>query len=552
MNWEKDMQRRHALSPALGGWCIGVLAGVLALFVTGAYTSGLSGADEPAHFLNSYFISTYLRGHTGANPLAFATDFYIHYPKISIGHWPPGYYGLVGLLFMVVPPTIQSALLINLVVSALPSAAVAVMIARLWNRRAAFLGAGLYALTPLALEGQVYFMLDQILAACCIGATMVWIAYAARPAWRSALVFAGLCSFAVLVKGNGWLLVFVPLYHIILTGKWRLLTLPHVYGAALAAALVVIPWYWLTSHIAADGFNYQAGLDYAALALSASAGHLVSNVGWVGMLLAALAMVAEYRKRLQHPARWSVVSGCLSLILATLTLQSLVPVDIVSRYMAPALPAVLVLAMLGLRHVCDAMSNYASAAAGVAAAIALTGFITAPGVSHLATRPTKPDYQIAKVMPLLATHLPHDVVMIDGVSNAEGAFIAEMALQDPALRHYALRTSNLFAKTNFMGSRYGLKFPDPESVLAETRRLGVHNIVIVRTGPNPAFPHSQQLLDALKLPASPFRRIALFQHRGGTGTTEVYESAVEAMPDLNAVRELGIPGKVSTVMKTRL
>lgn len=552
MNPESTLHRYPLLSAALAGLCIGLLAGVLALYVTGAYTSGFAGADEPAHFLNSYFISAYLRDHFGANPLGFATEFYIHYPKISIGHWPPGYYGLVGLLFLVMPPTVESAMLINLVASALPAAAVAVTLACLWNRRAAVVGAAAYALTPLALEGQVYFMLDQVLAACCIGATMAWVAYVRKPGWRPVLVFAGLSAFAILIKGNGWLLVFVPFYHLILTGRWRLLTLPHVYGAALAAALVVVPWYWLTSKIAADGFNYQAGLDYAWLALSASIGHFAGNLGWVSLPLAMLAVVAEFRRRREFALRWLVVSACLSLILATLTLQSLVPVDIVSRYMAPALPAVLVLSMLGLKKVCSVISRHAVPALSAAAAIVLAGSLAAPGISHLAARPLKPDYQLHKVTPLLAMHLPHDVVMIDGSSNAEGAFIAEMALQDPGLRHYSLRASKLFAETNFMGSRYELKFSDPESVLAEIRRLGVHYIVIVRTGPEPAFPHSRQLQDALQLPASSFRRIAVLAHRDGAGITEVFESAVEAAPDLNAVRKLGIPAKVATVMKTRL
>jgi hypothetical protein len=37
--------------------------------------------------------------------MAYATEFYLHYPKISIGHWPPGYYAALAPLFMVLPPT---------------------------------------------------------------------------------------------------------------------------------------------------------------------------------------------------------------------------------------------------------------------------------------------------------------------------------------------------------------------------------------------------------------------------------------------------------------
>jgi len=546
------------LALGLAGFCIGLLSGALALMVTGAHVSGFSGADESAHFLNSYFISDYLKGHVGANPLGFATDFYIHYPKISIGHWPPAYYGLVGLLFLVIPPSVKAAFFINLVFSALPAALVAIGLGYLASRRVALLGAAVYALTPLATEGQAYFMLDQVLAATCIAATMAWFAYAGRSTWLRAMLFAALCAFAILTKGNGWLLVFVPFYHMLLTRNWRLLALPSLYGAALAAGLVVFPWYWLTSGIAAEGFNYQAGLDYALTAFLAAIQHFVANIGLPGISLAGFAVLVEWRRRQQDPVRWSAVSACLSLVLATLTLQVLVPVDIVARYMAPALPALLVLAMTGLAHCYAMLSGRARlpqrwpAHGSLAAMFLLIVFMSMPGVQHLATRMPKPDYRMAEVIPLLDASLPHNVCLIDGTSNAEGAFMAEMAITDSGLRHYAVRASKLFANTNFMGTQYSPRFTDPQAMLDELNRLGTHNVIIVRAGNEPAFPHSQYLAQALQLPESPFRRVKSLPHGGRAGTTEVYVSTRHATPDLNALRQQGIPAKVSNVINTQL
>src|ERR1700690_1862442 len=59
----------------------------------GAYATdrGLTN-DEAAHFVNSLLILDYLRQAPLANPLAFATDYYTHLPRVSIGHWPPGFY----------------------------------------------------------------------------------------------------------------------------------------------------------------------------------------------------------------------------------------------------------------------------------------------------------------------------------------------------------------------------------------------------------------------------------------------------------------------------
>ncbi|HLL59053.1 MAG TPA: hypothetical protein VK391_04085, partial [Allosphingosinicella sp.] len=168
---------------AFGFACLvaGVIAGVASLIVSDAWNVGFSGADEPAHFLNLYFIAEYARGALGSNPLAFASEFYLHYPKISIGHWPPAYYALLSPLFLLFPATPHNALAANLILSTLPAMLIGLLVARLHGRAIGLLAALLAALTPVALEAQAFFMLDQAVAAAALGATMLWIAYAERP-----------------------------------------------------------------------------------------------------------------------------------------------------------------------------------------------------------------------------------------------------------------------------------------------------------------------------------------------------------------------------------
>ena len=53
------------------------------------FSNGFSGSDESSHFVNSYFIWEYLNTGHFSNPMAFAEQFYIAYPKLSLGQWPP-------------------------------------------------------------------------------------------------------------------------------------------------------------------------------------------------------------------------------------------------------------------------------------------------------------------------------------------------------------------------------------------------------------------------------------------------------------------------------
>jgi hypothetical protein len=531
----------RGLGAAVGGYALALLVGLLALWVSDAFTAGFSGADEPAHFLNSWFIASYAREAFGQDPMAFATEFYLHYPKISIGHWPPAYYGLLSPFFLLLPARAETAFALNLFISALPAAAVAAMLWRFAGRKAALAGALLWAITPLAVEGQAFFMLDQPLSACAAFGVLVWTRYAERPTWPRILLFAGLAALAILIKGNGWLLVLMPAFHILLTRRWDLLARAKTWIGAVAGAAFVAPWYIATAGIAADGFNYKAGPVYAAQAFLANLVYLADNLTLLAFALAGLAVAAEHRGRIETPRRWSLAAGCTSLVLATLVLQSLVPVDITDRYLAPALPGLVVLAVLGMIEISRRLPHAGADAvtAGLAAILVL------PGVAHLATRKPKVDFRLEEAAQMASGQ----AWLIDGTSGAEGAFVAAMAVRDPALERYTIRGSKLLAESDFMGRAYRLKFDQPAQTTTELRRLGISGVVLVlRKGLQP-FPHTRLLRRGLEDPASGYRIAAILPHRNRTGVTEIYAATAPMSSNVAAIRALGIPGKAIALVR---
>jgi hypothetical protein len=77
------------------------LAIVIALqWASGAYQAEFGGyPDEPAHYVTSLMVHDYIVGLHWGSPLQFAVDFYRHYPKVALGHWPPFFY-IVQALWM--------------------------------------------------------------------------------------------------------------------------------------------------------------------------------------------------------------------------------------------------------------------------------------------------------------------------------------------------------------------------------------------------------------------------------------------------------------------
>jgi len=527
--------RSFATLPAAYG--LALLAGVLSLWVTGAWSSGFSGADEPAHFLNSWFVAAYVKGALGQNPLAFATEFYLHYPKISIGHWPPAYYALVAPVFWVAPSTPQTAMAVNLFVAALPAVGVAALLLRLHGSAAAVAGAALWALTPLALEGQAFFMLDQPLAACAVFAALAWAAFAERQTWVRILLFAGLSALAILIKGNGWLLVLLPAFHIALTGRWALLRSLKLWVGAGLGLVPVLPWYLATAGIAADGFNYAPGPAYAALSLSRNFAALTANLGLLGLLLALVGAAGAWARRAEDSARWNVAAVCIALILATLALQAIVPVDLDPRYMAPALPAVIVLAVAGGIECARLAVRHRRWAAAPLLLLAL------PGAAHLAAREPKANLRMNEAAALAARGGAGQAWLIDGGSGAEGAFVAAMAVKDPGLTGYTVRADKLLADSDFMGNRYSLRFTDPAQAAAELRRLGLSGVVVAERPGVEEFAHRPLLAAALAGSGSGYRLVAELRHKGREGVTRVYRAVQPMTADTGAIRALSLPDK---------
>lgn len=88
---------------ALAALLLGCVTLVLAA-ATGGLSSSLIEADEGAHYVNALFLGDWIRAGFPP-PVTFARTFYAHFPKLTIGHWPPGWYMLEAPLFAVLRPS---------------------------------------------------------------------------------------------------------------------------------------------------------------------------------------------------------------------------------------------------------------------------------------------------------------------------------------------------------------------------------------------------------------------------------------------------------------
>jgi hypothetical protein len=530
-----------------GSWRQDVLAFLVALGVLSvamislhSLDSGLSGSDEGSHFLNSYLIWSYLTEAVGQNPLVYAKDFYIHYPKISIGHWPPLYYVFLSGFFLF-PNPILALLVVNLIVGALPALLVARVVRIALGVKWSFLAATTYVLIPITLSNTVRLMLDQALAGMCILAALLWSSYARKPTIYRGLAYAAVASAAILIKGNGWVLGVFPFFHIALTRHWNLLLNWRTYASGAVALLFVGSWTLATYKISSDGFNYAWGFDYFRLATTTFLNAFYRNLGLAGLVAVVIGIIGSLVAK-ENPVLREMGRTALAMLLATTLFHSIVPVDLDQRYMSSAIPFLAIFMTTGVWYVTK-WRYWISIQPIVTIPVTLAVF-SLPGLAFLDDRPARFDMRMDHAASMLTDQPNGLVVVIDGNPGAEGSFASEVAIRDPNRQSYVVRSSQLLATSDFMGKKYVLRVESPEAVLELLDEISC-SAVVVAEGPyiEPRFTHSDLLLSALRHPHSPFHLERTFPHIRHDGKTSLFLRTSPQEPMLEAVKRFNFPGK---------
>ena len=78
-----------------------------------------SHPDEPAHFVTALMVHDYVADLFPAPPMQYAENYYLHYPKVGLGHWPPVFYVVQAGWMMLFSESRISMMLLMAVVAAL-------------------------------------------------------------------------------------------------------------------------------------------------------------------------------------------------------------------------------------------------------------------------------------------------------------------------------------------------------------------------------------------------------------------------------------------------
>lgn len=424
----------------------------------GAYQAEYDGhADEAAHFVSSLLVRDYLAQFPWPSPIPWALDYYVHYPKVAIGHWPPGYYAIQGVWWLVFPPGRESALALNLLMGAGLMTIFWVLVRRLQVPSLVMGGAGVVMLAlPIVQEAlsQVMLELPSLLTA----TFFLWaLTRVQESPGRQSLMVVWLALFAAFsIKQTSVGLAAAPVLALAMGGGWRRLPRgPMLLWPAMLALVGGLLLYWqyggsIEQIVRWSGagsgtrlpWSFPQVLDVVGggIALMAAGGALVVWRRREPMLVASLAIVASfalcsyYVRAFREPRHWIAL-----------------------------VPPLILLAVAGYRWLSE-QSRWAPA-------VLLALVVWMP---HGLYRQTAGGYGA------LAAQIrqPARMLVSSSVGWSEGPWIAVAALREARPSSVIIRATKLLASTDWNGKIYKAKVGTAEDVERALDGAGIDLVVI--------------------------------------------------------------------------
>jgi hypothetical protein len=443
----------------------------------GAYTSGFGGyPDEPAHLVTSLMVRDFLVSLDFRHPWQFAQQYYLHYPKVAIGVWPPAFYGGLGIWFLIFGASRGSAIMFIAVIAATTACVIYITGKRLTGRWAGLLAAVLFITSPLVQESSARVMTEHLVTLGMLASTLCFARFARTERAGDSLAFGTVAAAAILTHGNAWALGLVPGITLALTNRWYLLRRPGLWLAAAPVLVTCIPWYVLAPSIVAG-----RGDNIASLLAEAVPGYLLFIYLGVGLpviifaLIGAWEMIIHVRPRSGVAPEWAALAA---VAIAIYILHCVLPVPIDSRYIVLLVPSAVLFSAAGV----DVIARRTSArlpigVARTSLALILLVFFSIDSFA-LPLQLRNGGYEaLVRDVQMRVSNVPQ-VWLISSGSTGEGCVVATVALRERRPKSYVLRGKTIFGGGDWYWSNMQDRFDTPAKLAALLDDMPVTIIVI--------------------------------------------------------------------------
>ena len=452
--------------------------------------------DEGMHYITGLLVHDFIASGHWTHPMAFAKEYYVHFPKVGLGQWPPLFYVIQTAWTLVFGVSRQSVLFLMVVLTAILAFLVYRDAEPLWGKFFALLAALLLIAAPLTQAHTAMVMAEIPLAIFSFLAVLAWIRLLERGQGRDAFWFAAWTTAALMTKGNAWAILPVVPVTILLTRRFEVLRNRNFWWAVGAVLLISVPYNWFTLRITSQGWDTVSlpGFNYLALSL---AKHIGFVIGILGLPLSCLAAAGVVDRailpllRRKSSIYWIVMAAYGAGIIV---FHTLVPTSIEPRKVYQIVPVVCLFVIAGADTVARRLSPRFSDSAvrlGLAAAIVLIFFSTS---FHL-LRPFVPGFSTAVEMLIARPDTRGAAILISSnpyMQDAEAAIISEWASRERKAGTYLVRATKLLdrpARNENGDADYELIYRSDEDMLRALDNVPISYIILHTTTTSRPYHH---------------------------------------------------------------
>jgi hypothetical protein len=451
----------------------------------GAYDAEYgSDPDEAAHYVTGLLVRDYIAAGFPGSPISFAVDYYSHYPKVALGHWPPVFYLIQSawtLLFS--PGRVSIQLLMALLTAGVALTIVHVLkpIVPFWTATAT---AALFIALPLVQDSSSAVMPEMPTTLVSMLALIVWARYLEAERARDSIAFGMLASLAILTRQSAVYLACAAVSGVLLTRRYYLLRRYSFWMSALIVAVLCVPWSLLTYDLARDGWGEQGwGWTFTGRAIVYYARGMYLAIGGALLALVGVGMAESVRYAIQgNPS--ATLSSLVGLLCGVLLVHSIIPAGYQTRYLVAALPAALIFAVMGFKRI---VSWFAGRLLHRALPIGVLGFIVIGSFFLQTFRVQHKGFRgFRDVANFVVSHAGgrRTTSLVCSDARGEGMFIAEVAMRDERPTQMIRRGSKEFASSSWKGLHYTARFADASDMAAFVRRSGIDFLIVDASVPS--------------------------------------------------------------------
>jgi hypothetical protein len=504
-----EIMRRRALR-LIGEFLLFFTVAVVLQWRSGAMSAEFGGyPDESAHFVTALMVRDYLTTFPLQSPLPFAQNYYLHYPKVAFGHWPPFFHFAQAAWMLVFPVSRTSILLFMSVWTALLATGIRWTLGASVASLASWSAALLFLALPLTAQYTGMVMAEIPVAALTFAATVLFGRYLDSGNRREIFWFVVFGWLAILTKANAWALILMAIGAVLLSRRLGRLRSPWFWIPVLFAVSIGVLWTYLTLPMARLGWGPSPDWRTRWTALLTNALTIATAGGWAVTACACLGIWDRIglpwftEKRI-----CGLWAACFTLLAGVVLFHSFLFCTTEPRHLISALPPWIMFHAAGLVFLAR-LVKLRSTRRRIESIV--VGLVCAVFLIATFRIVRKPRYHFAQpVAAILARpETRNGAVLVSSNGSGEGPFIAEIAMHEPRPAYVVLRASKLLARSNWDGSDYRLRFREVKDILAYLDRVPVGIVVIDGVGGSAAPMHHRLLIESVALQPGEWEPLAI-------------------------------------------